>query len=44
MKEQAKSIEQELEVSGRAIQDGKERLKVIEKLNAQDRKLAALKH
>lgn len=44
LKEQAKSIEQELEVSGRAIQDGKERLKVIEKLNAQDRKLAALKH
>lgn len=44
LKEQAKTIEQELEVSGRAIQDGKERLKVIEKLNAQDRKLAALKH
>lgn len=44
LKEQAKIIEQELEVSGRAIQDGKERLKVIEKLNAQDRKLAALKH
>ncbi|WP_418384712.1 hypothetical protein [Akkermansia sp.] len=44
LKEQSKSIEQELEVSGRAIQDGKERLKVVEKLNAQDRKLAALKH
>lgn len=44
LKEQAKSIEQELEVSGRAIQDGKERLDLIEKLNAQDRKLAALKH
>lgn len=44
LKEQAKTTEQELEVSGRAIQDGKERLKVIEKLNAQDRKLAALKH
>ena len=44
LKEQAKSIEQELEVSGRAIQDGKERLALIEKLNAQDRKLDALKH
>lgn len=44
LKEQVKSIEQELEVSERTIQDGKERLKVIEKLNAQDRKLAALKH
>lgn len=44
LKEQAKNIEQELEISERAIQDGKERLKVIEKLNAQDRKLAALKH
>lgn len=44
LKEQAKSIEQELEISGRAIQDGKERLNLIEKLNAQDRKLAALKH
>lgn len=44
LKEQAKNIEQELEVSERAIQDGKERLHVIEKLNTQDRKLAALKH
>lgn len=44
LKEQAKNIEQELEVSERAIQDGKERLQVIKKLNTQDRKLAALKH
>lgn len=44
LKEQAKNIEQELEVSERAIQDGKEHLQIIEKLNAQDRKLAALKH